>query len=315
MNYFSPNHSSSFHTVNTDAHARASKVDKVFYLAFNFINNAFPNALVSKSLKRANYKFENIDNWIKKIDLETNRLSPVRLLSDWFWESLAWDRLENELGQIHALDVGCGSGSYCQKLYSYSAERLASYTGIDAFPSEKWAEIQSTIPGSSFEKSGSHSISQFLTDKTNLILTQSSLEHFEHDLLFFEEIRAYIQKQNRPIIQIHLVPARKCLKLYGFHGVRQYTPRTVSRIASLFENFSDLTLYSLGGERCAQTYFDFVSKPMRKPPLRDFRETKTKEYNEQLRSAIHEDFKGKQTRDPLWYALVIHSHPTARIFH
>ncbi len=50
------------------------------------------------------------------------------------------------------------------------------------------------------------------------------------------QLRDFAAAINRPSILVHLMPSAACLRLYRHHGLRQYTPRTISKITRLFDS-------------------------------------------------------------------------------
>jgi len=66
----------------------------------------------------------------------------------------------------------------------------------------------------------------------------------------------FVKKVKHNVYQIHLFPSKICLKLYPFHGVRQYTPRNISKITRLFSDFSEVELFELGGENANKVHRD-----------------------------------------------------------
>jgi hypothetical protein len=114
------------------------------------------------------------------------------------------------------------------------------------------------------------------------------------------------------VIQIHLFPSSAQLKLGLFHGIRQYTLRTISKITRIFNDFSYSVLFGLGGNECNSLHWNFITKP-RLARIGDLRETKTNEYNKRLINAIRNDMN-KHQKYPTFYALVIHSNWKEKIF-
>ena len=90
-------------------------------------------------------------------------------------------------------------------------------------------------------------VNEYLTN-INLLVTQSAIEHFDYDLLFFKEIQKFVHKSGQPLIQIHLFPAKAGLWTGLLHGIRQYNLRMVLKIvrASKLDNPGLLIL--LGGK-------------------------------------------------------------------
>lgn len=299
--------STSFHRINADG--GLTIVRKAAYLLLNFFNNNFfPNA-VSDELVIRDFKPEISDEDWKKLDVKG---SPSRKLSELFWLKLPWELLKSELGELCVLDVGCGSGNQGVRLQAYSENRIARYKGVDLKSDTNWNLLKEQYKNFSFEQVDSKDILKTIPDETNLVISQSAIEHFEEDLTFFAQVRDFIRRGEKNIVQIHLFPSSACLKLYLWHGVRQYTPRTVSKIARLFRDFSYSVLFKLGGENCNKLHYEFITKPyfFKKEDLRDL---KAEEYEEKLFEAINRDFQESQ-RAPSFYALVIHSHWRNKIF-
>ncbi len=119
-------------------------------------------------------------------------------------------------------------------------------------------------------------------------------------------------------IQVHLFPSSTCLKLYLAHGVRQYTPRTVSKITRIFKPFSYSILYSLGGKAYNQLHYKYITIPtllhlIGLSKFSDLRDTKIEKYNKSIREIIRSN-KNKVISQPSFYALIIHSNYNKNIF-
>jgi hypothetical protein len=162
-----------------------------------------------------------------------------------------------------------------------------------------------TYPWINFHKSSSDDIIKYMPPDTNLIVSQSALEHFENDLLFFRQIRDFVDSKRSPLLQIHLSTTPACLELYGLHGVREYTPRSTSMIAKLFDKTSYSLMFQLGGDACNRVHMDYIMNPLSTQGI-DLRNTKTIEYDRRVKSAIIQDM-ANYPRNPSFFALVIHS--------
>ncbi len=106
-------------------------------------------------------------------------------------------------------------------------------------------------------------------------------------------------------MQIHLFPAAATLPLYLFHGLRQYTPRTISKITRLFRD-AEISLYALGGGASKRLHWQYFTWPVliaRKYTKPTF---DAAEYEPKLRAAVTEDV-AHPSRSPLFWGLVIHS--------
>ena len=145
------------------------------------------------------------------------------------------------------LDMGCGSGEYGSRLLEWSHNRVQNYVGTDASPRDNWTVLKEKFTNFQFYEGNINNVLQHIPQGTNFFMSQSAVEHFPEDLSCFQQIRDYVISFKNPVLQVHLLPSSACLKNYLFHGVRQYTPRTVSKISKLFKDFSYMTLFKLGG--------------------------------------------------------------------
>jgi SAM-dependent methyltransferase len=300
--------STSRHRLNADRPLSAT--GKAGYFLFNWLNNELPYARLDPQL--AIHDFVCPDLAARWPEL-TRGASPSRTLSDLFWLTLPWDAIHDELGDIRILDVGCGSGAYGPRLLASGGSRIASYTGTDARPHEAWAALEASDSRLRFFRSEAENFRRSIPDGTNMFISQSAVEHFDEDLVFFDQIRDYSAAVKGPVLQVHLVPSKACLHLYHLHGVRQYTPRTLSRITRLFSPDADALLYRLGGRASNRLHYTFITKPVLIQRRRDLRLERPEEYDRQLLAALAEDMKHPQ-RSPAFWALVIHSRPKKRLF-
>ena len=211
------------------------------------------------------------------------------------------------------VDVGCGSGNYGVIFFSFSNGRIFKYTGLDTKFNQNWKVLEERSNIFTFKKANSASILSHIPEDTNVIISQSAVEHFDEDLSFFLQVREFILRNANNTIQIHLLPSSVCLKLYLFHGVRQYTPRTVSIIARIFSSFSYCVLFRLGSKECNALHYKYITKPLLIKKVEDLRETKSKEYDQRLFKAIKGSTR-KAQNSPTFYALAIHSYWNEKIF-
>ncbi|MBI4256892.1 methyltransferase domain-containing protein [Candidatus Uhrbacteria bacterium] len=231
--------------------------------------------------------------------------SPSRILSNAFWRDLPWDRITQELGELRVLDTGCGSGSYGDYLNTCSNGKVKQYVGLDVYEHPSWSQAGSL--NKRFHRFNGKSIAPSIPEETNFFMSQSAIEHFQNDKKYFSEIRKFIKSHPRPILQVHLFPSVACLKLYGRHGYRQYTPRTVSRITRMFPD-SQCVLFALGGSACNQVHDAYITQPLAHAGV-DERKTKSEEYRREVINAILQDKKDQTTLiEPSFWALVICSH-------
>jgi len=274
---------------------------KILHFLGNAINNLFPSAHIDPRLKIKTYRYGALaENW-EKIP---KTVSPNRKLSDLFLMELPWQKIQQELKEIRVLDAGCGSGRYGPQLVEWSGKRITRYAGIDTHEQPDWTQLNAE-PLYNFKKISAHDFKKQIPVGTNFFFTQSALEHFTEDLAYFEQVREYVESMDFPIMQVHLFPSSACLRLYLLHGVRQYTPRTVSKITRLFSG-SDSVLFGLGGRACVHLHWKSITWPRLILGQGDRREENPDEYDTALRQAIEADMRADQ-RSPDFYALIIQS--------
>jgi len=233
--------------------------------------------------------------------------SPSRLLSNLFWEHLPWATLQKNLGVIRILDTGCGSGHYEQVFRTASKNRLRSYHGLDVYRHPDW-DLDTCPTQRTFSLYSGRDITPHIPEHTNMFVSQSAIEHIRNDKRYFKSIKQFIDAHpNRPFIQVHLFPSSACMKLYGRHGYRQYTPRTVSKITRLFPD-AQCFLLGLGGPSCNRVHMNFITKPIALDGI-DKRKTTPKDYQKAVQQAILEDNVHETfPTDPSFWALIICSH-------
>ncbi len=300
--------STSRHRINADQ--PLSTIAKAGYFLFNWLNNQRPDA--DRDPHLAVRDFARSDLAARWPELPRGA-SPSRTLSDLFWLTLPWPALRAELGEIRVLDVGCGSGAYGPRLLSWSGGHIASYTGTDARPHDGWAGLEASDPRLRFFRADAGDFRATIPKGTNMFVSQSAVEHFDEDLVFFEQIRDYTRTTQGPIVQVHLVPSDACLRLYHLHGVRQYTPRTLSKITRLFSPDAYAVAYRLGGRASNRLHYSFITKPLLILGGHDLRQDKPDEYERQLFDAMSSDMRSPHG-SPAFWALAIHSRPSARVF-
>ncbi len=292
--------SSSIHRVSADKGNVLYKIFvRIVYIPLNFINNRNPKKDVDNKLKISKFKIKDIDKQFSKLN---PLASPSRKLSNLFWNSLDWNLFEQKIGEFNMLDIGCGSGYYYPKFQEFANNKIQKYCGVDIINNKNWTKLSSENKNVEFKQYNGTNITDKIPKNTNLIVSQSAIEHIIEDINIFEQIASYVKKSKKNIIQIHIFPSAECLPLYLFHGVRQYTPRTISKITKLFSNFSDVELIALGGENSNNIHKKFlITGILRK----DIRASKTEQYNKECFDAIKNDFGAKKINNVSFYALII----------
>lgn len=289
---------------NISADVRLSFGQKLSWLYRCHQNNGLPLLGVDQRIEFINFE-ANVSH---KAGLEDSwgnpPVSPSRFLCDSFWSALDLSSLYSKR-PIRALEVGCGTGRYGLNLKQKLGEELALYRGVDIIEDQNWEE-QKALNNFEFYVDKAENVQHYLSD-INLIFTQSALEHFEHDLVFFRQLAEYVNSAQEPIWQVHLIPSAECLQTFLWHGYRQYTPRTISKITSLFSDGEKISIYRLGGISANRIHIYYITLPSLFGT--DLREKISKKYVADAVAAIQRDQKKGARTAASFYALVIKSSP------
>lgn len=292
--------STSWHTLNADR--RLTKFQRVLWIGYNLLNNSLPHAGVDRRIQEL--KFRLTENELDGLwDEVADIASPARRLCDLFWMSLPWRDLSVEMQTISIVEMGCGTGVYGRLLENCLGEYFAQYLGVDIQVNEEW---QSNLDDArfSFEIGRANDAEKFLPG-SNLIITQSALEHFEEDLSYFIQVAEYVSSNKHPILQVHLLPPASCISTFPWHGIREYTPRTISKITRLFGAATKIYLFGLGGPKCNQVHRNYITLPILTKRI-DLRHEENRRYRQDLRPAMLTDFSST-AKSPSFYALMIAS--------
>lgn len=287
--------SASFHQLNSDY--PLGFANKYLYLFLNTIVAFLPAKLPNKL---ARYKFSPSEQILSQaINDEESPISPSRLLSNSFWNSLNWELMRGILNDdLRVAEVGCGSGRYGRRLNSLSP--LSSYLGIDLFRSEEWNTYQDNF---TFVQDSYENFSTHITDE-NLLITQSAIEHFDRDLVLFRDMNDYASKCDYPVIAIHVFPSAFCIFTFLWHGIRQYGFFSIRRILKCSQDSSSQSLFSLGGKYSNMFHLKritfpsvFQNIPLGKHPA--------KKYFSNLLTALNRDSLSPSKRSAAFYALIL----------
>ncbi|NLE65448.1 MAG: class I SAM-dependent methyltransferase [Elusimicrobia bacterium] len=300
--------STSSHLINGD-HS-LSLPGKLFYFFLNWQNNLFPFQGVEEDFFVGPFVCSDLKTSWPFLE---RGVSPARKWADLFIQRFPWERVRDELGPVHVVDVGCGSGDYGLKLCEWSGNTIDSYHGFDLSFREKWNKISDQEPRCRFAPLNSSALAGHIPKGTNFFFSHSAIEHFSEDLVFFSHIRDHILSCGQSVVQVHLFPSAACLGLYGCHGIRQYTPRTAAKIARLFAPFSNAALFGLGGRESVRIHQKYIRRSLWGRG-RDERSSRESEYDRDLFQAMQKDMAAPSWRDPHYYALVIHSYPKRFVF-
>ena len=229
------------------------------------------------------------------LDKVSYKHSPMRFLSDLFWMSLPWKNIINNLGSLKILEIGSGTGKYGEFLNNLLKNDLEKYTGVDL----KKNNIKKIPTNFKFYIDTCDNVTKYIDDH-NLLITMTAIEHFENDLLFFKNIKKYIDKTKKELLQIHIMPAYPCLKTYLGHGLRQYSPRTLSKITRLYNNDQKF-LIPIGNSLFNNLTFKYITVPRIFKTI-DKRESEFHSYKKLLEDLINNNQKDKK---PTAYALIL----------
>lgn len=224
----------------------------------------------------------------------SSSLSPSRNLSNLFWRHLDFSKLfPTGKSRIQVLEVGCGSGRYAKTLSEFHGK--INYVGFDITSSESWSEIATNYEAQFFVDEASN-VGRFLTN-TDVVITQSSLEHILDDLRFFKDLSEHYEQTKRPLVSINLVPSPANLLLSPFHGIRQYSKGSLSQISKTVSP-AKLEVFQLGGRATTRFHFREITlnSLLKRAP-----KVGTDSYREGLIAAIRSDCRAKPRKGGSWW--------------
>jgi SAM-dependent methyltransferase len=263
---------------------------KIIWLLISFININF-NGKIDKKITIK--KFYINPKLITKNNLFKSK-SPIRLICNTFWQNLNWQLIKKKLNNnLKILEIGCGDGRYYDLIKKISKINKLKYTGID-IKNKFFKKNNYKI----FFKDNANNVNTYLK-KTNFLFTQSAIEHFKYDVVFFNKISNYLNKSKKKFMQIHLFPAKSCFYTYLFHGYRHYNFKMISLLTKSFNNKHKFFLFSIGSTNINKFTFKEIT-------LRRILKKKIPNINvKKLKQCVVKDNKILSFNDTSFYCLVI----------
>ena len=270
----------------------------IYWYIVCYINNFFFNYNVDKRIKVINYnkKIFYYKNWNKDL------VAPSRFLCDQFWALFPW-HIFFKKKKLNFVEMGCGKGKYSLFLNKvYKKKFILNYCGIDIKKQTDWNKIEKQNKYIKFYNDNSNNISGYIKD-SDVMITQSAIEHFENDILFFKKTHNCL-KNKKKFIQIHMLPSKSCLNTYLTHGYRQYTCSSISKITKIFKNNTNFILFNLGSSQTLFIHLKYITlnKLLNFIPSRYDR---PKEYIENLIKAVEHDMVNNKKNAVSFYGLVM----------
>lgn len=240
-----------------DGDRRLGPFARAGYLAGNALRNALPGGARGLRLER----FAGT-----AASPHGGAPSPSRVLCERHLAALDLAGLAATGGGVRMHEMGCGSGR-AGRLAGAAAGMPIRYRGFDVARRGSWDE---PVPGASMAVFDGMDFTGTIAPDDNFFFSQSAAEHIPGDLSYFEAVARACARAAGPTLQVHYLPAPACLRLYLFHGFRQYPAAALRRIAALQAPDAASSAVALGGRACAALHWRWITLPMirRRPDRR-----------------------------------------------
>lgn len=270
--------------------APLGRAAKLAYLA----GNALRNACLGRSGGLAVRRFAPVDG-----GGPAGTPSPSRALCEAHLASVNWAGFARAAGGVRMHEMGCGSGR-ASLLVADAARAAIRYRGFDVVARESWARA---APGASFATFDGADFAGTIAPDDNFFFSQSAAEHIPADLDYFAAVARACAASPGPTLQVHYLPSPACLKLYLFHGFRQYPAGALARLAALQPQGAEATAVALGGAAAVAVHWRWITWPaLRRRP--DRRAVDPEGYRDALRAAAAAD-SGSGGGGPVFWAFVV----------
>ncbi len=196
----------------------------------------------------------------------TGTPSPSRLLCERHLVGVDWRTFARAAGGIRMHEMGCGSGR-AGSLVAAAADTPIRYRGFDVRTNPAWA---TPADGAEMAVFDGADFARTIGSQDNFFFSQSAAEHIPGDLDYFTAVARACAAAIGPTLQIHYLPAAACLRLYLFHGFRQYPVGALARIAALQAPDARCTAMALGGPAAINLHWRWITRPLlaRRPERR-----------------------------------------------
>ena len=267
----------------------------------------FYQCIKNHNIKHFNESCKIIEPTLSIKNLKTFNKSPSRLLCDGLWNTIDYENLKSQFdSKLNFFDIGCGSGEYGKLVEKFSGPYFGSYTGLDIYKNENYPNEFIHI------KDKAENIFQHINKDINFVISQSALEHVEKDVFVIEEITRKFNENSKNFIQVHMIPATKCLWLYLWHGYRQYSNNNLSNISYLLKKKFEIntSIVPLGGTSSFWTHLKNITFPeyFKKYILKDklFKWSNQNNVEEKIIKSVKKELFCNEKK-PLFWALIVSS--------
>ncbi|MBM3519040.1 MAG: hypothetical protein FJX56_14490 [Alphaproteobacteria bacterium] len=174
------------------------------------------------------------------------------------------------------------------------------YRGFDVQRHPAWDD---PMPGARLATFDGDDFAGTIAPDDNFFFSQSAAEHIPNDLDYFAAVAGACARSDGPTLQIHYLPAPACLRLYLFHGLRQYPAGALGRLAALQAPDARCTVVALGGPAAIDLHWRAITWPMLRR-RKDGRTTGPEAYRQALVDAVAADGGAPPHRSMFWAFIV-----------